>query len=77
MTHPELVEGDQEIPFPDEDVMDPLVIRDETGQVIFAIQADGVVRMPDPAKAPLAAALFWREVMTLADRMQIVIKVAD
>jgi len=76
MTHPELVEGDQEIPFPEDD-MDPLVIRDETGQVIFAIQADGVVRMPNPAKAPLAAALFWREVMTLADRMQIVIEVAD
>lgn len=71
----ELVEGDQPLPYDDD--MDPLVIRDETGEVIFAIRHDGVVQMPDPEKAPLAAAVFWREVMAMADRLDIEIKVAS
>lgn len=70
----ELVEGDQPLPYGDDD-LDPLVIRDETGEVIFAIRHDGVVQMPDPAKAPLAAAVFWREVMAMADMLDIMIKV--
>jgi len=73
-----LVDGDQAIPYPaDEDEMDPLVIRDETGAVIFAIRADGVVEMADPEKAKVAAAIFWREVMAMADRLDIMIKVAQ
>jgi len=68
-----LVEGDQPIPYPADDDLDPLVIRDETGEVIFAIRVDGTVQMPDPAKAEKAAAIFWREVLSLADDMGIVV----
>ena len=68
-----LVDGDQPIPNPadDPDAMDPLVIRDETGQVIFAIRANGVVEMPDPTQAEKAAAIFWREVLAVADLLGI------
>ena len=66
----DLVEGDQPIPYPEDD-MDPLVIRDETGDLIFAVRANGVVQMPDPEQAPMAAAIFWREVLAMADELGI------
>jgi hypothetical protein len=62
-----LVEGDQPIPYPE----NPLVVTDETGDVIFALHHDGTVTMPDPEKAPMAAAIFWREVLAMADDLGI------
>lgn len=50
---------------------DPLVISDDTGQVIFRLRGDGSAVMPDPAKAKLAAAIFWREVLVMARTMGI------
>jgi hypothetical protein len=47
--------------------MNPLVISDETGAVIFQLLADGTAELPDPDKAPLAAAIFWREVLAMAE----------
>lgn len=69
---PELVEGDQPLPYDDEH-MPPLLISDETGKMIFALNADGTALMPDPAKAPLAAGIFWREVLEMADRLGVVV----
>ena len=62
-----LVEGDQPIPYPE----NPLVISGEDGDVIFALHPDGTVTMPDPEKAEFAAAVFWREVLAMADEMGI------
>ena len=62
-----LVEGDQAIPYP----TDPLVISDGDGNLVFAVRHDGTVEMPDPEKAELAAAIFWREVLAMADDLGI------
>lgn len=69
-----LVEGDQPIPYPDPFApVDPLVIQDEQGTVIFALHDDGTATMPDPEKAAQAAAIFWREVMAMADRLGVTV----
>jgi len=50
---------------------DPLVIADSTGRVIFRLADDGTAYLPDPADAKGAAAIFWREVLTMARLMRI------
>lgn len=51
--------------------MDPLVIADDAGNVIFRLKGDGTAVAPDPAKLKLAAAIFWREVLHMARVMEI------
>lgn len=51
--------------------IDPLVIHDESGKVIFRLRPDGDAEIPDPNKAPLAAAIFWREVINMARLLRV------
>lgn len=47
--------------------IDPLVITDDDDELLFAIRRDGTVELPDPDRAGEAAAIFWREVMRMAE----------
>lgn len=49
----------------------PLVIADETGETIFQIRPDGTAELPDPDRASLAAAIFWREVLHMAALLRV------
>ena len=51
--------------------LDPLVLHDEMGQVIFRLRDDGTAELPDPEKAGLAAAIFWREVLNMARLLKV------
>lgn len=55
----------------------PLVIADETGETIFQILPDGTAELPDPAKAELAAAIFWREVLNMARILRVPVAFHD
>jgi hypothetical protein len=50
-----------------------LSIVDIEGNLLFGLKGDGSVILPDPARVPEAAALFWTEVCRMADELGIVV----
>ena len=53
------------------------VTTDERGTVIFRLLPDGTAELADPRKAPLAAAIFWREVLDMARLLRIPVAITE
>lgn len=66
--------NDPSIVVPDQE--HPLEIRGSDGELIFALRADGTA-VVHPRRTEEAAAIFWREVIEMAQLLRIPIDVVD